>query len=101
MSWGKGDLIVYHGTTDGHADLIRRNGVDPTTGRTITDFGRGFYTTTSFTQARDWANKKQERHGAGNAAVMQFTINRDWLSGLRSLVFVIEVGTAGYWDFVD
>lgn len=42
-------MKLYHGSTV----AVRRPNVQK--GRKATDFGKGFYTTTSFEQARKWA----------------------------------------------
>lgn len=47
-------MKVYHGSLH----LVHNPDVE--IGRTSTDFGKGFYTTTNFEQAKRWAIKKQK-----------------------------------------
>jgi hypothetical protein len=101
VDWDGAFLTVYHGTTRTAAQSILSQGIDPMQGRTQADFGRGFYTTTSLRQAFDWARLKCSRSkGIAEPAVVEMRVDRNWLSDLRSLVFVIEGGTGGYWDFI-
>ncbi|HEV2377600.1 MAG TPA: DUF3990 domain-containing protein, partial [Streptosporangiaceae bacterium] len=53
-----GAVDLYHGTSQASALQIEQNGVDPSLGRSFTDFGRGFYVTTDLAQAQRWANTK-------------------------------------------
>ena len=54
-------------------------------GRKATDFGKGFYTTTNFEQAKKWALLKQKREQAPKAIVSVFTVlhfegaTKEWL----------------------
>ncbi len=71
--------------------------------RPRTDFGQGFYTTTSEHQARQWANQRCRRilapRGSGpTATVLRFAIDRDALADLHHLAFVRE--TADFWNLV-
>jgi hypothetical protein len=107
-SWSNGRLTVYHGT-----DAVSANLPVPVAGqqapfsvqlsqcRPATDFGRGFYTTTSIHQARQWANSKVRRVRRRNRTaglVLRFDLDRDRLAKLESLVFVRPI--QDYWDFV-
>lgn len=49
------DLILYHGTDDKSAREIIAHGIDLSLCSPLTDFGRGFYTTTNLEQAKNWA----------------------------------------------
>ena len=77
---GGGDDFVtfYHGTSKSGAANIRANGIDLSYSRARTDFGRGFYTTTSQLQAQKWA----ARHGG---EVLEFRVSRQALESLNSL----------------
>lgn len=57
-------MLLYHGSIM----VIRK----PTAnrGRAKTDFGKGFYTTTSREQAEKWANIKRERAGGNARAIV-------------------------------
>jgi uncharacterized protein DUF3990 len=112
--WGSPNppLFVYHGTDDVSVGAVGLAvgtplplGVNPTLGRVFTDFGQGFYTTTWDHQARQWANARVLRTlapppAAGrNAIVLRFELDRDWLAGLESLVFVRPL--LDFWNLVD
>jgi hypothetical protein len=63
--------------------------------RERTDFGKGFYLTTSFKQARDWANSLALRDEvsskkATQAAVLEFSVDLDQMSCLESIWFVYD-----------
>jgi hypothetical protein len=106
--WSNGGLTVYHGT-----DVASANLSTPVLGQQVpfsaqlnrcrpaTDFGLGFYTTTSLHQAQQWANSKvrrvrRRRRTAG--LVLEFDLDRDRLAALESLVFVRAI--SDFWDFV-
>jgi hypothetical protein len=104
MPWTNGPLTVYHGCHDVSATSIRA-GVNTAHCRLRTDFGIGFYTTTSYRQAAFWANgqyRRARRKGtpAAFAVVLQFVLPRIPLGSLSSLVFIIENSNPDYWDFV-
>ncbi len=64
-------MKLYHGSTVGVEipDLQKC--------RPETDFGRAFYTTTSFEQAKQWAKIKQKRANAKSAVISEFEIYRN------------------------
>jgi hypothetical protein len=67
-----------------------------------TDFGQGFYVTTWEHQARQWANNRARKTlltAAARAVVLSFSISRDRLAELESLVFVRP--TDDYWDLIS
>lgn len=110
MAWANGTLTVYHGTDSqswGASGLAVGQtlgvGATLTQCRPATDFGLGFYTTTSLRQAREWANARVRRLpvtvGQPAGLILRFDLDRVWLAGLKSLVFVREV-QPDYWDFV-
>lgn len=111
--WSNGPLTLYHGTSSltlvGSAGLIQ--GISASffvpnlvLCRPFTDFGQGFYTTTSLGQARERANArarraaKPRRRGVAPAVVLGFKVDRDWLASLESLVFLRDI--QDYWSFV-
>jgi hypothetical protein len=106
--WSNGSLAVYHGTDSVSANVaITAAGrpapfsVQLSQCRPATDFGRGFYTTTSVHQAQQWANSKVRRVRRRNPTVglvLKFDLDRDRLASLESLVFVRPI--QDYWDFV-
>lgn len=77
---------------------------DLTKCRTQTDFGRGFYMTSSLRQAREWANEvvlKSVAKGstASQAIVLRFVLSRELIATADSHSFVSE--TLDYYDFTD
>src|SRR5215469_5892560 len=104
MPWTNGPVTVYHGYHDVSAASIRTR-INTAHSRKRTDFGVGFYTTTSYRQAAFWANAqytraRRKRRPATYAIVLQFDLPRIPLGNLSSLVFVIENSNPDYWDFV-
>lgn len=91
MSWTNPDLRLYHGTVDTHVPTILA-GVSLTIPviRFGCDFGRGFYTSTSEQQAREWGVtlSRQNRYQGTLPAVVYFELSRDAISQLDSLWFV-------------
>jgi hypothetical protein len=94
--WNNAPLVAYHGT-----DLRSFSSLNPVMGqllvgfvvdlnlcRPTTDFGRGFYLTTSWEQARNWANVKADRRRS-KGLILKFELDRDWLASLQSLCFVL------------
>jgi hypothetical protein len=110
MPWANGSLAVYHGTDTNslpgpgpfQAGQKLSFVVNLALCRPATDFGQGFYTTTSLHQAREWANARVRRlppmRMQPQAIVLQFDLDRDWLATLESLVFVRAI--IDFWDFV-
>ena len=69
-------MLLYHGSTM----AVRKPTVSR--GRANTDFGKGFYTTTSREQAEKWARIKRDREGGNARAVVSvFEIDDDILNG--------------------
>lgn len=110
--WVNPPLFVYHGTDDLSVNAVGLAvgaqlplRVRRALGRTFTDFGQGFYTTTWDYQARQWANARVLRTlaplpaPARNAIVLRFELDRDWLASLESLVFVRPL--LDFWNLVD
>lgn len=113
-TWSNGALALFHGTDtrslSAYGSLAQStalSGFAVNLGlcRPLTDFGRGFYTTSSVHQAREWANARarriaMSRKGSGAAAlVLRFDVDRDWLAALAGLTFVRAI--QDYWDFVS
>lgn len=61
-------MKLYHGSTVS----VRRPNIRK--GRKATDFGKGFYTTTSFEQARKWALLKKNREQSKKAVVSVYEV---------------------------
>ena len=98
--WTDQHIVLFHGTIDVCVQDIL-NGVDETRGSHLTDFGRGFYTTTKLNKAADWANVKAQRTGR-SAAVIEFTVSRNALASLDCLFFIrADPHAVDYWSFVQ
>jgi Protein of unknown function (DUF3990) len=107
--WGNPPLSVYHGTDNVSAVVGRATAAGaqlpflPNLAlcRPFTDFGQGFYTTTSEHQAKQWANMRVLRASGRQsfAVVIRFELDRDWLASLDSLVFVRPI--ADFWRLVS
>jgi Protein of unknown function (DUF3990) len=98
--WTDQDVFLYHGTTDAHVQSIMV-AVDVTKGNLLKDFGRGFYTTTRFDKALDWAKLKALRIG-GVGAVIEFTVSRNDLASLDCLFFCRgDPHAIDFWSFVQ
>jgi len=120
MPWTNGPLVLYHGCDHASAASIitptspNQHGVQLAHSRPLTDFGRGFYTTTSFHQAKNWANSRCRRLKRTTtpwlATILRFEVDRNQLTPLavapnqlaplEKLCFVIENSNADYWDLV-
>ena len=68
-------------------------------GRTAVDFGKGFYTTTSFEQAQKWADLKRKRSDARKAVVSVYELPDDLLDG-RYRVLNFNGPNKDWLDFV-
>jgi hypothetical protein len=101
-SWTNQSAVFFHGTTLRHAQQLKRHGVDPTPGRARTDFGRGFYMTTSRRQAESWAVLLAASAGPkAKAAIVEIACRRDALAGLDALAFVRgDYDAEEFWSFV-
>lgn len=114
MPWSNPDLVVFHGCDLTAANAIatrqpkRPNSIDLAKCALLTDFGCGFYTTTSRKQAENWANQRCRRlrrrrsrpAGSVTAAVLTFTVERHKLAQLQDLVFVLEGSSSDFWDLI-
>jgi hypothetical protein len=111
MPWTHGPLTLYHGCDHVSSANIsipvppNRHGIRLASNRPFTDFGQGFYTTTSFNQAKYWANNRCRRRGRATdpwlATVLRFDVDRNQLASLEKLCFVIESSNSDYWDLVQ
>jgi predicted sugar kinase len=87
-SWTNPVVRLYHGTLRSHAESLVTQGIQAGMGRTRTDFGPGFYTTTLERQAQSWAYEAAERISGDAAAVVMIEMDRDQLAELHTLAFV-------------
>lgn len=69
--------LCYHGTTSNHAHHIVDAGIDVTKGYKAVDFGQGFYTTSSFEQAKKHAQKlwKDTKNHSISPAVVRLEVD--------------------------
>ena len=100
LPWSDQDLQLFHGTTLPAAQNIVTHGVDVAVGKPNCDFGKGFYCTTSESQARKWSFIKANRTTQVPAVVV-LQVSRIDLAALRDLVFVRgDMEAKDYWSFV-
>jgi hypothetical protein len=85
--WTNQYLTLYNGTLDIYVSSILA-GVKVSKGRSHTDFGMGFYTTTVERQAQSWAWQLSQHTSGTLPAVIRFDVNRDDLAALQCLGFV-------------
>src|SRR5690242_12515719 len=95
--WDNPDVILFHGTDNISAGDIVKNGVRLDVGREENEFGRGFYTTTSYSQANDWARVKAIPRKR-TPVVLTFRAELESLARLESLFFVRA--TNEFWRLV-
>jgi len=90
-----GYLDLYHGTSLASAQAITASGIDPSRGHPYTDFGSGFYVTTSLAQAQAWANAN---YAGQSPSVIHYRIRYSELTpgALCGLVFPLSPPSAGY-----
>ena len=88
-------MLLYHGSTM----AVRKPIVSR--GRVKTDFGKGFYTTTSREQAEKWAQIKRDRMGDGaHAIVSVFELDDAVLNNPAYHTRHFDGATAEWLDFV-
>lgn len=86
-------MKLYHGSTV----AVRKPSVNR--GRPTVDFGQGFYTTTSYEQAKKWAELKRKRTSAPHAVVTEYEVADDILQGRYTTLF-FSGPTQEWLDFV-
>lgn len=100
VPWTNQDIFLYHGTIDRHQASIMA-GVSVSAGRSGTDFGRGYCTTTLLAQARSWAWQLSARNPGSVPVVIRFTVSRDDLTDLESVWFVRgSTNTDDFWSLI-
>jgi hypothetical protein len=114
-TWQNDDFILYHGSTEDSLRPLDPEGlsvgvlphhINLERCGTRTEFGRGFYVTSSLEQAKSWANLQAKRIAIRKrktthprAVVLGVSLNRDRLATLEALVFTNE--NCGFWPFVE
>ena len=86
-------MRLYHGS------LVAVKKPNVFKGRTTVDFGKGFYTTTSFEQAQKWADLKRKRSDVSRAVVSEYEVPDDLLNG-RYATLTFNGPTKEWLDFV-
>lgn len=86
-------MKLYHGS------LVTVKKPSVLKGRNTVDFGKGFYTTTSFEQAQKWADLKRKRSGVSRAVVSVYEAPDDLLNG-RYVTLNFIGPTKDWLDFV-
>ena len=86
-------MKLYHGS------LVTVKKPSVLKGRNTVDFGKGFYTTTSFEQAQKWADLKRKRSGVSRAVVSVYEAPDDLLNG-RYATLNFTGPTKDWLDFV-
>jgi Protein of unknown function (DUF3990) len=101
MVWTNAPLVVYHGTDENAAGNILRYGIRLAACLPGSDFGRGFYVTSSLRFAQNWADQKVVRSMSSiRAAVLVFHLDRDMAADLDDhLAFVLA--SDEFFDFVE
>ena len=85
-------MKIYHGSIDKvEVPEIRESN------HTL-DYGRGFYTTTSFKQAEDWVRRRMSENKVSVGYVCVYELDESALQDLKALVF--ETLTDEWVDFV-
>jgi hypothetical protein len=99
--WSNQDIIVYHGTVDTVAAAIVSGPIVVGRGKPNTDFGPGFYTTTSRRQAQMWAAQISATRPGTSPAVIKIEIKRASLACLDTVAFVRgDFDADDYWSLI-
>lgn len=89
-------MKLYHGSTQQVKNPITERG------RQSTDFGKGFYTTTNFEQAKQWALKRRKNADGDNnkAIVSVYETDDDLLKKESYDIRMFDAPDAEWLDFV-
>lgn len=87
-------MILYHGSTT----KVEKPSLKKC--RLNTDFGRGFYTTTSKEQAEKWAKLKRQREGKGKAVVSVYEFDAHLFDSTGYEVLKFNRADKDWLDFV-
>jgi hypothetical protein len=87
-------LKLYHGSNEQipYPDVSR--------GRSPLDFGRGFYVTSSFEQAKNWAKRKTARTAKGIPVVSVYEFSDDILGSEQFSIKTFQKADEEWLDFV-
>jgi Protein of unknown function (DUF3990) len=99
--WANQDIVPYHGTLDSFVSSIVNGPIRTSFGRTHTDFGPGFYTTTLLRQAHTWGAQIAASRPGSTPAVVELQISRSDLATLQTLAFIRGDFHAGdFWSLI-
>lgn len=87
-------IELYHGST---VAVQKPKILSPT--RTL-DFGKGFYTTTDFNQAKKWAQNKKKIEKSESAVVSVFSIDDDFLENRDFKILNFKKADGKWLDFI-
>jgi hypothetical protein len=88
-------MKVYHGSLN----QVKNPTIEK--GRTSTDFGKGFYTTTNFEQAKRWAlNKWKMASSEAKAIVNTYEVDDNLLNNARYNIKIFEIPDEEWLTFV-
>lgn len=95
MLWNNPPLVIYHATKKSNAKRILDEGIKLDFASPRSDFGYGFYTTTSYDQAVMFGRKYRN-----DSAILKYTVARNRLSDMSVLFFTRPDDECNYWDFI-
>lgn len=102
-------VVLWHGCLGKDATSIRSKGIDPTLCQPDTDFGRGFYLTTTRRQANYWARERydalspaEQKKLDNHPILLRFRVKRQELAMLEALHLFVrgEHANQEYWSLV-
>lgn len=87
-------MIMYHG---GFSEILKPKILEP---QRAMDFSGGFYTTTSFEQAKKWALTKKDRFHYEDAVVFSFTFDLNLLDSTNLKCKIFKTANEEWLDFI-
>ena len=86
-------MKIYHGSIE----KVEKPEIRIVKHRTL-DYGYGFYTTTSYTQSKDWVKRRMDNLKAEKGFVNVYEFDKDAIKNLNCLIF--DSPTEDWVDFV-
>ena len=86
-------MKIYHGSIE----KVEKPEIRIVKHRTL-DYGYGFYTTTSYTQSKDWVKRRMDNLKVQNGFVNVYEFDKDAIKDLKCLIF--DSPTEDWVDFV-
>ena len=87
-------MTLYHGS-----NIVVKEPKIKNSFRTL-DFGKGFYTTSSFDQAKNWAIRKAQNEKTGSPIISEYFVNDDFLTDKNFSILIFEKANDDWLDFV-